>query len=933
MSEPLARLAAAVAALVTTAVAWSLPLESFPPESMPRVTSHWIDPAQQQRFAVVGARYRIEVGTQPARIIQVFVDDQPLLGEGGASFAVTDSAGRRWVPAPASIKPEWEVHTGQRMRPAASSRARMNVWSATPYYWDVHLLDIPFVPEDEIASGKVSLPIRGHVVFHAHPDRVHLEAKLQPVDGQSPARVQVVLDPKAADASPLAGRPVVTLGSSLRVLSPEGGTFDAATKTLGAGFDPEAGPTFWVLRPVEPSVSPADAFAAELSPLPAAAFTLRDAAWMGYDPAAGLYVMHTLAKQENFSFESAWKVPTRRIVAGLQVAAPDRDRHVTIKCMTDLGNLEAGVITDESGFPLPIGGFVAKNFAGEKEEPDDTAFGDVYFPLSLQAGQSRSLQVMPLFQAWGNHMLKQVSSIRFFNIYWHLSTGVSETTCFTHASMRIRGAQVSVPDFRPFSGPFMMGQPQHDCLTWPGFLHYTTSEGQIVPLYRNTVFRSVAPNLAQFTMQFRTSDDAADMKVEVIEIPQTDEARTFLRLRYDWDKAVEIAGDARMNFRWLSMFEKNLPRELVYLDAASKPVVTAIAPTTQPTTRPVVVAEPLGKDGAFAGTHEQRLDFSSVAVVQRFKGRLGGRDLDGVHLSALFDARGGSYWFATDQETLRIQPGDFIEADVLLMPHADVTQPTFKPMREREYWVTRPPVVAEVKVGTKVADFPMTVRATDDLARFSVTGGLDTIAAVAEGFSAPAVPMLWEDTRWQDQQVHGGDGYQVDRDRDGTYRFTFVYPIRGTEKHDFTVTLVKASSPVTSLADVNGYPVIRTQSKGTIDLHAPIAFTGATATFRAGEPFATIRAASADEIRGVPVRLALSGGSASVAVREQAGERFALAVEGDAATLEVTNLVNHRRYVVTVGGQERTVAANGSGVLSVPVAAGRTDVAIRPAAE
>ena len=342
------------------------------------------------------------------------------------------------------------------------------------------------------------------------------------------------------------------------------------------------------------------------------------------------------------------------------------------------------MLTDVYGFPLPVPTQVSKNFDGELEEPDDSAYGDTYFPVVLDPGESRALQLVQVNQNWGTHALKQVSSLRFFNIYWHLSTGSSETTCFTQNWMRIGESQIlHIPDFRPLSGPLWSGQPQHDCLQWPGFLQYNDGTGRLI--YERTVFESVSPNLTRFSLLYHTSDNAATAKLSVMEIPQRDEMRTFIHLRYDWQKAVTISGDARTQFRWLNVFEKRTPGTLFRTDGSG----TTQTKTITASETPPVLGELLSPDSPFAATQatpftgprqgdSAQPDYHSMVLVRSFRARLGGQDRTQTALSARFTAKNGSYWFTVPDPTLTLQPGDFVDAEIMLMPHSGPTVPGTK---------------------------------------------------------------------------------------------------------------------------------------------------------------------------------------------------------------------------------------------------------------
>ncbi len=867
-----------------------------------KLTSHWDDAGQKEIFVVAGDSYELRLGTHPARILSLRSNGRELLGPGGASPWIRTADGTRLVPAPRNLVPSWEVHTAQESLPAKSSAARMNIWRATPNYWEIHLRDIPFLAPDAPPDAP---PLRVHLVIHAHPDRVHMEFRAEAAAGQAaPVRLGWTFDTQATPHLHQLGNyaAIDFAGSAALLAPPAGGFTQNARDTLA--FAPASAPWF-VLRPSGPDTTPESLFLDELSPLAASAFAAdTHGVWSGYDPASGLYLLDLLSNRPAFSFDAAHKVPSRRIETAITAPLLSTPRTLTIMARTGLGNLEAGVLADKHGFPRAVPAFVAKNFAGENEEPDDTAYGDILFRLDLGPNQPREHRVLALFQTWGDHMLKQVSSIRFFNIYWHLSTGLSETTCFTHAWMSIRGDLVSIPDFRPFSGPFMMGQPQHDCFSWPGFLNYETAAGSVRPLYERTDFHSIAPNFSRFTMRFRSSDDAARLAVEVLEIPQSDEMRTFLRLRYDWDKPVTLTGDTRRTFRWLQTYEKNLPRELLWLPAVGPGRTIPVPKTPAANAPPLLLAEPLSAAGPYAGVHEQKNNYSSLMLITRIAGRLGGHAIERAFLTAEFDDNNGIYAFVAEQADLKIKAGDWLEADVLLMPHAEINPPLFKATREREYWFERAPHIATVAVGTKRADFPATVRADHDVARFTVTGGLDTLPLIAEGFSAPGVPLLWKGNLWQNQQLHGGDGYQVDRDpADGTYRFTFVYPIRGTEEHNLTISLLAVDgAEVVNLRDENGLPVALLDGEGHYSVKSPQVFLPGENVIPHGSGLVE-SSGRAREVRAVPIQFEPSSGKSLLRVLSFSEDFTEVEITSDGGTLTIGHRVPGHSYSIRQGDE------------------------------
>ncbi|MCU0794048.1 MAG: hypothetical protein MUE42_14625, partial [Opitutaceae bacterium] len=191
------------------------------------LTSFWEDATQREVFVVAG---------------------RDLLGPEGASPWAELPDGTRLIPAPRDFIPNWQVHTGQKSAPAVTSAARMNVWRATPVYWEIHLRDIPFVPDGAPASAP---PLRVHLVIHAHPDRAHLEFRAESAMGApNPLALGWTIHPSAPAPriQPLNTREALAWPGSAALLAPLGGDFAS-----GAAFTARApaAAAWFVLRPAK----------------------------------------------------------------------------------------------------------------------------------------------------------------------------------------------------------------------------------------------------------------------------------------------------------------------------------------------------------------------------------------------------------------------------------------------------------------------------------------------------------------------------------------------------------------------------------------------------------------------------------------------------------------------------------------------------------
>lgn len=1019
------------------------------PENLPRVTVRWLDGDKSDRFAAEGEHYACQAGLDPARIVSLTADREAFLPE-GLRFGFVDADGQRYVVCPPHLVPNWDTWQGQNWKPANSAKARMNVWRATPYYWDAHILDIPFVREVDVAGlkpvaaeplrtwefaggvsgwealnqcqtfvaengalvvgyagndpyfqappvelspmpsvllrlrlrgtggtmgvywreegqggydgqhvttfrvagseewhevevplrtkgalrqfrldppgpqGRIELqrvdilpgavlpdlkPVRGEVVLHAHPDRLHIEFRLDPVPDQ-PRPVRAYWEAKPGhNTERVCERPVL-LGESLAVLGVVGAEF-GTDGVWSAPLQGERPGCWWVVRSRTGDVP--TTFCEELDPLPPSAVEVQDGYWLGYHAPSGLYWLESISQSGAFAFNPAYDNPLRRQSVPVCLRGDQRDRHVTIRAASRAGTLPATVLADEYGFMLPTPVASCKNFGGEKEEPDDSSFGEAYFPYDIPAETTANFQVLHLFQNWGNHFLQQVTSIRFFHIYWHLSQGVSETTCFTIPWMRMNDVYVRIPDYRPYSGSFWTGQPQHDCRQWPGLLQYRADGKEVHAVYEDTVLESIAPCMARFTMRFHTSDDAARMALTVTEIPQADEMRTFLTVRYEWLKDVAIDGDARRNFRWFNVNNFRKPvAKLLWLDTDGKAQLCDVAAGDEP-----LLGTRLASDAPFVGTYGQE-GYHALTLLRHLAGHLGGEGL-APFASARFREGTSDTWFTVGQEKLTIHAGDTIEADLLLMPHAEPTDPLAIPERERLYYGTDGPRVTAIPIGRKLADFPVRVQVDQEAAVFTVAGGNQTMPLVVEGFAHWSFPMLWEDGVWLDQQALGGDGYQVNPDGNGGYRFVFAAPMRHGQTRQWCVTRADCTGGMVRATDRNGFPEL-VAAAGGITLKAPILFAPGTNRLTAASPLVEFQSEE-DTVRGVPI----------AAVTDATGQVQILRWDETGSEVQTTGikrvvfsrLARGASYMLTIDGAVTTSPhVPNDGTLSIPLAPG-----------
>jgi hypothetical protein len=201
---------------------------------------------------------------------------------------------------------------------------------------------------------------------------------------------------------------------------------------------------------------------------------------------------------------------------------------------------------------------------------------------------------------------------------------------------------------------------------------------------------------------------------------------------------------------------------------------------------------------------------------------------------------------------------------------------------------------------------------------------------IVEGFRHSSVPLLWKDGVWQDQQVRGGDGYQVEPDGRGGYRFVFVYPIRTGQEHNFIVTRADCSTGIARMSDSNGDVQLEAPSEGTFTLKAPALFAPGTNFVKAGEAIVAFTG-RARTVRSIPMLAHAREGSVEVVILAYEPGSIRLKTRGGPLELSLHDANPGESFSAQVNGQRQTLSSR-SGRVILNIDAPEADVTIERAA-
>lgn len=770
---------------------WKTDFEHQPLAVRPRIEARYTD-ATRTGAEIRAERYRVVLDLESGdgqRIRSIASGTSQVVGSGHVEITGADG----------------KVYSSLHSKTAS----RINIYRRGPYYIETHWLDVTMTD-----SKGDTAPVKGEVIFYSYPERTHVGVILHVTDSFQVSDAALVMDVDA-DSFDRRGNSCLVLRRpkdepTLALLYPVlKGTDGVGSEDMGKGFHvanyiyngkahggacaswskgdkPSA---FFEILPVQRNGEDSAELEAELRPLLSTSVVALQGKSLGYDPIRGCYTIRT-HNPGSFSYHF-YNDPNAYEVADFSIQNDTLARKIYVLHDTGRtpGLVECGVVLDQDGNTLPVTVQISKNFSGEVEEPfynpKDTPFSETIFPLYLDTGELRRLASLHLYQNWGTHPLKQFSSLGAWMDYYHMSTGVTETTCyvpFLFAGL----SGVSIADFRPMSQRMWESQPQHDNIAGHSFLRYQDEKGNWHFVeYVGTTFRSTGPNWADMSMSYLSDDGKARVRIDVFELPQTDELRNFISMRVDFldDISVKdagIAGSMRLlNIAsWVQgMRYKNIAYGGPAGDAAVVPISLNDALT--------VDAAPLPAENGWAVVYPDKRG-ANAFVVRSFSGRIDGRPVTpGVSLIGKKD--GNTELFLVPRvDAKRIRRGDYILANIVLMPYGSEGA-DWRPAQKcaLEYGLNAPKIT-KVTVGKKLSDFPTCVRLdSKGRAEFSITGGMNTIPVIVSGGSDYSSLRLYnvdgEKTLVNLSREGHKDGYQVFAEEDGTYGFVFLVTTDGKE--------------------------------------------------------------------------------------------------------------------------------------------------------
>ncbi len=549
----------------------------------------------------------------------------------------------------------------------------------------------------------------------------------------------------------------------------------------------------------------------ERNPLPAENIIVdyvnsTNGAYVGYNALRGTYEF-TL---ESSGFGTAYYYEqNKHHGVRLRIQGDGYNRTLYIQSTLDEGQLECAVVLDQNNLLLPIPIEVGKNFAdgdGTIHWVVDDTYSETYFPISLGGKEEQTYNLIHLYQNWGRYPLKQISFIQFHCPYYHLSTGVTETNCIVnwYTTKSARNIYSVLPDHRPMSAPFWASEPQHTSGGSHGFLEYTDADGNYSASENvKNMITSYGPTYAEIVMDYISDDGKIKVSYTHMEMPQTDENRTYYTMKYEVLEDISF-DNFREDFTFYTVSPKdNLKyQKLGYLTNKNQHSIKPVNPKNSP--RSYVLGNECPYFSLFQATEDSasKNDYVNLSfLIHSSDFIIGGEKVDPAFIIHDFN---NTVKLSLDLGETTLKAGDTFVINAIILPwgsqktvyEGDINDLTFKPNQNvidvRENSLLNHFTATALKncVIDKDSVFLPIVQSTNGRdAEFTLSGGANNCAVKLEGFTHLTIPTVYElseEGQWERYNLSSHfypdnsgfandyDGYGVTYEDDGLFSYSFV---------------------------------------------------------------------------------------------------------------------------------------------------------------
>ena len=568
----------------------------------------------------------------------------------------------------------------------------------------------------------------------------------------------------------------------------------------------------------------------EINPLGSESFIIDSEAstfgeFIGYDGLRGCY---TLGIDGSGGFGPPYKLHQNRqynVTFNLKGdGANDRKIYVLARYEGG-GALECAALLDGKQMMLPVPLEVGKNFGEEGTsnifDYGDALYSETILPLVANKNTDSTYSIVNLYYNWGKYPLKQISFIKYYSPYYHLSTGVHESNCiipyyFTNWAETLN----MLPDHRPMSGPFWEGDPQHTYCGVHSFLQYTDAEGNYYASenIKDTI-GSYGPIYADVTMDFISDDGKIKVTYNHMEFPQTDENRAFYEMKYEILEDVSFANFAK-DFSFYSVTSLDptgLYTKVGYLDTNNVSQVATAASKGESFSYVLGDNCPYFSFFDMPDSGDPRGYNNLSFLIYKSSFKIGGETAT-PNFIVINDYAKLS--LSLDLEEVSLKAGDSFTIYAIIMPWQyydvyDAQEPDKNVRRVRENTLLDPLTLTAGDNCEKIESvfLPMAKTTNGKSATFTLSGGHNNVPVRIYGFDKLTVPVIEElvGGEWQKVDLssistpdnfgygYQYDGYGVYYDGDGTFSYSFVTTMDNGAARTFRVTAED---------DFEGWPVI-----------------------------------------------------------------------------------------------------------------------------